>query len=299
MMADREEALGDVCDYNNAGTLRVLNQYRQITGKLPNLMHAGVKLDDTPMDGLPAAQQANMSDPDTFHELTQAEVDALSAMGISQVAKDTGLNVVNLAEDVVVVECTPDWRDDSEGGGAEYQFDGRTITWFNAEDASRVFVFWVAPSTDWDRAGAADNQDWSKGAIKIGLDLQGKCPIPVEGLNGDPEFAYYMAYVAVATDYYEAAQSGGIGTFPAFSFSPSKFFSAGEAQSAIETDVAIHDDFVKWTDGDDWTDGSRVAEFENASSETGTSTFTVTDMTGSGTAKLVGTSCPECGVMNP
>ncbi|NMA45119.1 MAG: type II secretion system protein GspG, partial [Lentisphaerae bacterium] len=29
LMADREEALGDVCDYNQAGTVRVLKQFKQ------------------------------------------------------------------------------------------------------------------------------------------------------------------------------------------------------------------------------------------------------------------------------
>lgn len=66
MMADREKALEKICDYNNAGTLRVLKQYQAFTGNLPDGLHTGLKVatgaaSSDKMDGMPSAQVTNVN----------------------------------------------------------------------------------------------------------------------------------------------------------------------------------------------------------------------------------------------
>ena len=233
LTADREEALGSVCDYNQAGTLRVLKQFKQISGSYPDDMHnglTGVTDAATAIEGLPGAQTANMvtNIGTTLHELTANEVASLNAAGIDSICSGTGLNSTVLAADVAVAALTDTWVDD---GDAAYTFDGRSLADWRGDTNSgtsdgTIICLWVAPTTDWSFDQESANKDWGNGNVSLGIDVQGQCPIPAEAASGDEvSFAYYMAYFLVDTD---------------------------------------------------------------------------TDANGDVTAaKLIGTSCPECGVMNP
>ncbi|AKJ64844.1 hypothetical protein L21SP4_01601 [Kiritimatiella glycovorans] len=207
LTADREEAMGDVCDYNQAGTVRVLNQYADMFGKYPDGMHNG--LDGTgstasAIKGLPEAQHTNMIGQidSTRYGLSTNEVASLNAAGIDTVAYGTGYQVTNLAAGVHVARCTTNWLDDTP---AQYQFDGVTVAdWETATGTpgwdttnGTVVCLWITPTIDWS-GGAGDNLDWTKGAVNYGISLEGQCPIPVSAASGEEvEFAYYMAYFKV------------------------------------------------------------------------------------------------------
>ena len=222
LAADREEAIGDVCDYNQAGTLRVLNQYYDLFGKYPKGLHNG--LDGTgasaaAIDGLPDFQGVNMltNAATTIVALTTNQATSLVAAGITTVAYSNGYNLVNVATDVRVARCTTSWVTDEEIG---YTFDGLGISaweagtatpaWDTANGAGIVVTLWVAPTTDWSDKGDGGNNDWTKGEVELGLSLEGQCPVPVKSATGgEPTFAYYMAYFKV---YNSGAKARLIGT---------------------------------------------------------------------------------------
>jgi prepilin-type N-terminal cleavage/methylation domain-containing protein len=216
LAANREEALGDVCDYNQAGSVRVLKQYNNLVGGFPADMHNGLQgTDDSPvaMEGLPSAQTEHMVTDinETRHALTEDQADSLVAAGITRVCSDTGLNSTVVAADVnVAAACSANgsnpWNDDSE---AEMTFDGIAISdWadgsagpsWNTEKAGPVVCLWIAPTVDW-ASGSGDNNDWSKGNVEYGIELEGKCPIPTAAASGaEVSFSYYMAYFKVYDD---------------------------------------------------------------------------------------------------
>ena len=225
LAADREKAMADVCDYNQAGTVRVLKQVNQLTGAYPADMHNGMTLTTDAaagMPGLPDAQEDHMvtSIATTRHALTTNQAASLIAAGIASICSGTGLNRTAVAADVrVAAACAADgsnpWNDDS---GSEMTFDGIAISdWATATGtpswdttAGPIVCLWIAPTTNWEKTGGGGNKDWTKGNVQIGLDMVGQCPIPAAGLDGDPEFAYYMAYFKV----YEGLDPSG-NTIPA------------------------------------------------------------------------------------
>jgi prepilin-type N-terminal cleavage/methylation domain-containing protein len=215
LSANREEALGDVCDYNQAGTVRVVKQYHNLVNGYPAGMHNG--LDDTiataeAIEGLPDAQEDHMitNIADTRHALTADQAASLAAAGITDVAYGTGYNITSATVGVnVAAACAADgsnpWNDD---GGVEMTFDGIDISdWATATgtppwDASAgpVICLWITPTINW-TAGSGDNNDWSKGNVELGIELEGQCPIPVAAASGDEVgFAYYMTYFKVYDD---------------------------------------------------------------------------------------------------
>lgn len=313
MMADREEALGDICDYNQAGTLRALKQYQQVTGKLPTGMHTGLTVNtgassrSDAMPGLPEAQATNINLPESYYALTSSEAAALQAAGINSVAYDSGLHYATVAANTSVLRVTENWLDDTP---AAYTFNGMSVADYESQGA-KVFVFYVAPTTDWE-AGSGDNSDWSKGNVQISIDLPGKCPVPTTDTNGgDPDFAYYMAYIAVWADTNElSAAASGTGVV-APSFEQTYYVDESDATQAAEDAVGDADNHLTWQTGGDWvtTAGvtSRIANYYydpdgtpgNSDDVTGTVTFSIQNHEGTGEAELVGTSCPECGVLNP
>ncbi len=215
LAADREEALADICDYNNAGSTRVLKQYFQLFGGYPADLHTGLQgATGTPdaMNGLPGAQEDHMvtNIATTRLALSAGQAASLSAAGITSIAFDTGLNTTAVVADVVVAQAvsatgTNAWLDDA---GDEMQFDGilisdwATATGTPAWDTSPgpVVCLYITPTTNW-AAGNGGNQDWTKGAIEYGVDMVGSCPIPTEAAGGgEVAFAYYMAYFKVYND---------------------------------------------------------------------------------------------------
>ncbi|MFW5922862.1 MAG: type II secretion system protein [Planctomycetota bacterium] len=214
LSADREEAMGDVCDYNQSGTVRTLKQYETMTGGYPADMHTGLQdtgSDAEAMEGLPAAQEEHMIDDisDTRLALSSDQADSLEAAGITSVTSGTGLNSDDVAADINVAQAcdsggTNPWNDDAD---EEMSFDGIDISnwatgsegpsWNQEGGAGPVVCLWIAPTVNWS-PGEVDNKDWSKGAYELEIDLEGQCPIPAEAASGDEvSFSYYMAYFKV------------------------------------------------------------------------------------------------------
>lgn len=227
LSADREEALGDVCDYNQAGSVRTLRQYKQLTGVYPSDMHTGLQgiaAGSLAMEGLPGAQNEHMVDADgdgtadaacpSLHALTADQAASLKDAGITSVCSNSGLNSDPVADGVVIVRAnngSAAWLDDSDPA-QEMTFDGVSITnWENGSGDSAknsdgtdkpgvVAVFWVAPTTNWAKPANA-NKDWGKGNVDLGIEMEGQCPIPAEAASGDEvSFSYYMAYFKVYDD---------------------------------------------------------------------------------------------------
>lgn len=212
LSASREDAIGDVCDYNQAGTLRVLNQYYDMYGKYPKDLHNGMTSTDSgavAMPGLPDFQGGNMVSniTTTRHALLTNEATSLIEAGIESICSSNGLHSTAVATGVYVARCTTNWVDDSE---SPYTFNGMDIAeWESASgtpswDATNgiVVTLWVAPTTDWSaNQGDSGNNDWTKGAVDYGISLAGQCPVPTTSINGkEPDFAYYMAYFKVYSD---------------------------------------------------------------------------------------------------
>ena len=206
LMSDREEALADICEYNQAGTVRVLKNYRNLIGVYPADMHNGLTdASGTPtgMPGLPEAQLANMvtNIATTRHALTAPEATSLIDAGIHSICSGYGLAPTLVAADVIVAELTDQWVDDS---GAPYTFDGILLDDWRAQTNSgtaggTIISLWIAPTVNWDY-GSGDNKDWTKGNVKLSLGLAGQCPIPTAGVQGEIDFSYYLAFFLVDSD---------------------------------------------------------------------------------------------------
>jgi len=224
LTANREDALGDICDYNQAGTVRVLKQYENLIGGYPAGMHVGmdgVLATSVAMGGLPEAQAYNVTANDpldmdgdgatndgvgpTRLALTDDHVASLQEAGITQVCSGDSLSCVPVATGVNVLELTDAWLDDS---GAAFTFDGQTLAQWRAKTNSpaattpangSIIALWIAPTIDW-QSGSGDNNDWTKGNVQIAIELEGKCPIPTGAVNGEVDFAYYMAFFLVDND---------------------------------------------------------------------------------------------------
>ena len=223
--ANREEALGDVCDYNQAGTVRTLKQYENIVGSYPADMHNGLQTAvdaATAMPGLPAAQTDHMGNASdacpSLHLLTDHQANSLSDAGITSICYGEGLQSENIPYAEVPTETLTDfavviahdgtdpWADDE---GNEMTFDGISITdWMDGNNtpswdggkSGEIVVLWITPTVDWS-AGDADNNDWSQGNVTMGIDMEGQCPIPTAAASGgEVTFPYYMAYFKVYDD---------------------------------------------------------------------------------------------------
>lgn len=203
LAADREEALLSVCDYNQAGTARVLGQYVQFYGVLPSQMHTGLVADDTvawanlmsmPSLGDAAGDEEALAEnflrAGSAHTLTADQAASLIAGGLTQIAYDA-YELVTPAATVNVAIVTADWEDD---GGDAYTFRGRSLADLGVDQTSSpdgvLIPFFIAPTVDWE-SGFGSANDWAASAdLRLKVDLEGACPIPV-----DSEFTYYVAYV--------------------------------------------------------------------------------------------------------
>ena len=71
------------------------------------------------------------------------------------------------------------------------------------QGAGEVVVLWIAPTTDWSGQIENANNDWTKGAVELSIDLEGQCPIPTKDtqtIADEASFAYYMAYFKAYND---------------------------------------------------------------------------------------------------
>jgi hypothetical protein len=225
LSADRTKAIVDVCHYNKAGTARALKQYENLFGRYPADMHNG--LDGTgagalAMEGHAAPQTKRMVTDiaTTRHNLTDWQGNSLYDAGITSICSGTGLNSTDIPLTAspsgaalgihVASACAADGSNPWAGGGKpEITFDGILISdWadgtggpsWNQGKAGPIVVLWLAPTTNW-AAGSGDNNDWTKGNVEYGIDLEGQCPVPTTSTTGgDPTFKYYMAYFKVFDD---------------------------------------------------------------------------------------------------
>lgn len=310
LIADRTEAIVGICDYNQAGAIRVLSNYHACSGgKLPNQLHSGLSANSdgaAQMGGIPPAFAGPNGTENTLtgQTLVAGGVDALNDIGIAKLAYGSG-NVTATTKDlrlgletpVAVMALDSAWRDD---GGEVWSFDGTSVeNLLNSYD--QIIATWVAPTTDWETPA----NEWTAG-VEFGMELEGSCPIP------GTDFAYYVCYIGInAGGHYDYALSGADPpTLQWDGGSAPPFFglTAGENASAVAADVldALDDSTVTWavtvgsaTDpvGDLPNDSTFTLTVEDqTNSKTGTLTMTVDQ---DAAADFLGTSCPECGITNP
>ena len=169
LMANREDALGDVCDYHQAGTVRVLKQFYQVYHHYPAGMHTGLQSGANPtypMAGLPSAQLAHMgtSDADCPSATTPSENQIKSpqrpASKKSAMAPVTTCWMLTVPLIVRAHNGTGYWLDDDPDGPKEMTFDGVSLenwevatgtpSWDQRGGAGIVVVLWIAPTIDWE-----------------------------------------------------------------------------------------------------------------------------------------------------
>lgn len=299
LMGDRTKALENVCNYNQAGTLRTLKQYETMTsGMLPNGLHTGLETDGSVMGTLPAALAANMGLAPSA-ALDSEDVAALNAIGITKLAYGTGdpggtsaddkIGYIPLTGSANVVVLSTDWKNDA---GDEYSFNGKTFSLLTEEGYDKIIPLFIAPSTDW---SSSNSVGWVKG-FEVSMELPGACPVP------DADFAYYMAYVGIKQTGEATYTITTSGDAPALTFSVGARGSIDGLETAIDGETLP----ANWTQAStgwgrnaDDTASTCMYEYED----------TVNNVTGSATvyvkydptpsAKLLGTSCPECGITNP
>jgi prepilin-type N-terminal cleavage/methylation domain-containing protein len=224
LSANRTKAIGDVCKYNKAGTIRVLKQYENLVNAYPADLHNGLQAtagDPVAMDGMPSPLTAAMvtNIGTTRHDLTDWQGNSLYNAGITSICSGTGLNSTDIpltaspsgaALDVnVAAACAADGSNPWQHKGAQMHFDGVDLDdWatgasgpsWNVGKAGPVVALWVAPTTDW-TSGSGDNNDWSKGNVEYGIDLEGQCPVPTKSTSGgEISFNYYIGYFKVFND---------------------------------------------------------------------------------------------------
>jgi prepilin-type N-terminal cleavage/methylation domain-containing protein len=204
LMADRTEALLSVCDYNQAGTVRTLHQYKSLMGGYPDGMHTGLTSGGgTPM-GLPEYTLGQYNDSKLAdYTLVATDVQSLQAAGIDELAWDEGYHIHAISTASTVMEATDAFEDDSDTGTLA-TFDGRDIATHKSDKGGEaVIALFIAPTVDWD-SGAANS--WAAASqLEMGIDLEGKCPIPT---GENEEFTYYIAYFMTFTDGSEAELLG-------------------------------------------------------------------------------------------
>lgn len=304
LMADRETAIVGICDYNQAGTIRVLNQFQGITGMLPNGMHSGIQADQSTLMDLPPAFKENPTNFSSVSALTQNEADSLNTVGITKLAYGDGdISLTNLddrlgyqpvASGLPVLCCTNQWIDD---GGNPFSFDGKGIAVYEAEGYTKVAVLFIAPTTDWD--AKSNNNRWVDG-VSTGMELEGTCPIP------DSEFAYYVAYVGLRSvgayvSSYDVTPISGQTFTPGNSTERTAAITtqktACEGQHTLSAD---YESYV-WVTGSD-SDGNEthtLHEHDDQGTLPDKVTNFVITVLDEASGKLLGTSCPECGITNP
>ena len=202
LTASREDALLDVCDYNQAGTARVLTQYTQLYGVLPDQMHTGLagnaavdRSNLMPMPTLGAASGDEEAMAENYvratssHQLTANQAASLIAAGINNLAYDA-YTMVTPATDVYVAKVDSTWVDD---GGDPFTFRGRSLDDLGVGATSPdgiLIPLWIAPTVNWE-SGYGSASDWAgKADLQLKIDLEGACPIPT-----DADFSYYVAFV--------------------------------------------------------------------------------------------------------
>ena len=214
LSADRSEAMAGINQYNKAGTARAMYEYHDLFGEYPNDMHTGLSENSSSasaMPGFPKPMKAKAIASRTT--LDANEVESLSAAGITSVCYGDGLNSQTLAAGTSYVIETTDWSigrsttpmtfngmstyellaqylggtaEDSDSDGTPDAYDGN----------GRIIALYITPTTDW---SSDSSSDWSKGAVELGISLDGQVPMPTVAVDdsSDVDFAYYAAHFIV------------------------------------------------------------------------------------------------------
>jgi prepilin-type N-terminal cleavage/methylation domain-containing protein len=306
LMGTRDDALEGIDSYNQAGTLRTLRQYEGMTGKLPTGFHTGLQdnvpasTDDALMDGFAPAFKNNFGRSTDVQLLTSGEAKALSKIGIAELAygegdpssadKATSMGYIPVSASSYVITVGDTWTaegDDYIAGdpdsGRLFSFNGKGIATLKDEGYSKVIALFLTSTVDWERN---ESTGWVKG-FSVKMEIPGSCPIP------QTDFAYYVAYVGVKAPGYDVTytyNSTGSSTEIAVPATFKKYF-VGTAEPSGANDLG--------SAGSDWTfdPATKTLTFDD---NTDTSVYDVTfTERKDGVAKLLGTSCPECGITNP
>ncbi len=226
LQADREEALGGICDYNQAGTIRTIRQYSKMYNHFPNGFHTALSATNAStsdnivedvsgiMPGLPKAQDNKLGPlaANAVVTLDNETAASLKNAGITELCYGTGRNAVAVDAGLNLVSPLSTWEDD---GGALFTFDGIFVHDANAgtenswEDYDNngtaegvIVALWIAPTIDWTPNPANANNDWTGGTVEMEITLEGKCPIPAQSVDvdgsgtagGEVSFSYYIGY---------------------------------------------------------------------------------------------------------
>jgi prepilin-type N-terminal cleavage/methylation domain-containing protein len=118
LSGERDTALLEVCDYNQAGTARNLAQYAQLYGVLPDAMHTELETNaqDTGgnnLMGMPEDAVANFTGSTV--QLTADQAASLKAGGITNLAYNVGYELEPVADGLNVCAVTATWEDDAGG----------------------------------------------------------------------------------------------------------------------------------------------------------------------------------------
>lgn len=303
LMGNRTDAVANICDYNQAGTLRTLKQYESMTsGMMPNGLHTGLNADGTaPLTTMPSALLTNMLKTSPV-ALSAEEVSALQSVGMTKLSygnagdNTTGSDDEKMGYKVLqggglaTAEVDGTWLDDA---GKQYSFNGKPYDVLMNEGYTKIIPLFISPTTDWK---ASSSVGWVKG-FEVGMDVPGACPVP------EADFAYYMAYVGIKPTSADlkivttgAAPNLVVANTTAGELDDLKTLIEGESAPTGWTLPTASD----WEDdaATDPTSSVATAEYDDGNGNTGHATLLITYKT-IPSAKLLGTSCPECGITNP
>jgi hypothetical protein len=297
-MGTRDDALDGICNYNQAGTLRTLRQYEGMTGKLPTGFHSGLKLnnsatsDDDLMTGFAPAFKNNFEGSDV-KPLDASEAKALSQIGIAELAygegdpsaadKATSMGYESVVGNMNVITVGDNWTaegdDPTDPNARLFSFNGKGIATLKEEGYNKVIALFLTSTVDWERN---ESIGWVKG-FSVKMEIPGSCPIP------QTDFAYYVAYVGVKKPGFEVTYTYNESSTTAMAL-PADF--PLYVEGTLKPATLLSGTVTNWTD----LNNGQVVYTNSGDTTIYDVTFTEYK---DGVAKLLGTSCPECGITNP
>lgn len=250
------------CDYNQAGTLRYLNMFKSANGVYPSGFHTGLDSSNAVLDNLTVAASYNFGTASESTNLTEAMTESLQNAGIVSLAYDKS----GLAESLVA------GVDDGSGnitGGSVVRAVSTSTDWTEAIDpatgeidasADEPLTFRGVPISDIAALGAAATTP-SEAVGDIAANA-----IHNFRKDGEPAFKIVPLFVAPTVDW-------------------ETYYSDGPNDSKVSISLAGK---CPW--GDDGTARYYIAFFK---------VYTAANTSDNEVpaAKLLATSCPDCGIL--